>query len=159
MIGQTQLWITDNASTTASIDPRWTAADHAEGQRNFAIHICTTTLAAEITKYGIPSFIKVDVEGHELAVIRGLDRPVPAISIEYHHHPDDIRKTNLCIAELYRMGFSYVQATLGESPRFAWTDWLPIQSLMPCAQQSLPRSDRCGFGDLFFIRHRRHHQS
>jgi hypothetical protein len=32
--------------------------------------------------HGVPTFIKIDVEGYELNVIRGLQRPVPCLSFE-----------------------------------------------------------------------------
>jgi FkbM family methyltransferase len=42
----------------------------------------TTTVEELIDAYGMPFFIKIDVEGHEPAVLRGLKRPVPYISLE-----------------------------------------------------------------------------
>ncbi len=42
----------------------------------------TTTLEDLIAEYGHPLFIKIDVEGHELNVIRGLRQPVPYLSFE-----------------------------------------------------------------------------
>jgi len=42
----------------------------------------TTTLERMISEYGSPFFIKIDVEGYELNVLRGLRRPVPFLSFE-----------------------------------------------------------------------------
>jgi FkbM family methyltransferase len=42
----------------------------------------TTTLEDLIATYGRPFFIKIDVEGYELNVIRGLRQPVPYLSFE-----------------------------------------------------------------------------
>lgn len=42
----------------------------------------TTTLNLLIQEYGIPYFIKVDVEGYELEVIKGLSTPIPYLSLE-----------------------------------------------------------------------------
>lgn len=42
----------------------------------------TTTLASLMESHGVPRYIKIDVEGHELSVIRGLPRPVPFVSFE-----------------------------------------------------------------------------
>jgi FkbM family methyltransferase len=42
----------------------------------------STTLEDLIAKYGRPLFIKIDVEGYELNVIRGLRQPVPYLSFE-----------------------------------------------------------------------------
>ena len=42
----------------------------------------TTTVERLMSIYGVPIFIKIDVEGYELNVIRGLQRPVPYLSFE-----------------------------------------------------------------------------
>lgn len=41
-----------------------------------------TTLDQIIQKKGIPTFIKIDVEGHELEVIKGLNQKIPLLSFE-----------------------------------------------------------------------------
>ncbi|OBC16621.1 hypothetical protein A5784_25735 [Mycobacterium sp. 852013-50091_SCH5140682] len=42
----------------------------------------TVTVEQLIADYGRPSFLKIDVEGHELAVLRGLRQAVPLVSFE-----------------------------------------------------------------------------
>jgi FkbM family methyltransferase len=42
----------------------------------------TTTLDEMIRRYGHPFYVKIDVEGHEARVLRGLLRPVPYLSCE-----------------------------------------------------------------------------
>jgi FkbM family methyltransferase len=42
----------------------------------------TTTLESLIAEFGVPGYIKIDVEGHEPSVLRGLKRPVPLLSFE-----------------------------------------------------------------------------
>lgn len=57
---------------------RWNEKVHYDD----TIQVSTTTLSALIEKYGKPYFIKVDVEGYELEVIKGLKVPVPYLSLE-----------------------------------------------------------------------------
>ena len=42
----------------------------------------TTTLDHLSAEYGLPFFVKIDVEGYELRVLRGLRHPVPYLSYE-----------------------------------------------------------------------------
>lgn len=42
----------------------------------------TTTLEELIASNGVPFFVKIDIEGHELSALRGLHRPVPYLSFE-----------------------------------------------------------------------------
>lgn len=50
---------------------------------NEPIKLGITTLDAMIAEYGKPAFVKVDVEGFELEVFKGLSQPVKAMSFEY----------------------------------------------------------------------------
>lgn len=46
------------------------------------VEVTTTTLDLLIEKYGLPGFIKIDVEGYELWVLKGLSQKVPFVSFE-----------------------------------------------------------------------------
>jgi hypothetical protein len=45
--------------------------------------VAITTLDMLIEEYGEPAFCKIDVEGYELQVLKGLTRAIKAISLEY----------------------------------------------------------------------------
>jgi hypothetical protein len=50
---------------------------------NEKINIDVDTLDNMILKYGTPNYIKIDVEGYELNVLKGLTIPIDVISIEF----------------------------------------------------------------------------
>ena len=61
-----------------------------------------TTLDALIAQYGRPVLCKIDVEGFEAEVLRGLGQPLPVIAFEYI--PAAMSVAANCLAELARLG-------------------------------------------------------
>ncbi len=115
-----------------TFSPKWSDAlarpndpDRPRKTSGRAIDVPVTTLDRLIDEYGSPSYIKVDVEGYELNVLRGLTRVVPLLSFECNL-PEFADETAECIALLSRRcpsaEFNYC---LDEPPiRFASDGWL-----------------------------------
>jgi len=77
-----------NTSTLSSFSKSWIEATKASGRFSGykwdkKRQISITTLDALISLYGKPKFIKIDVEGYELEVLKGLSQPIEYISFEY----------------------------------------------------------------------------
>jgi FkbM family methyltransferase len=101
--GVAEYWMTHATSGLNTLSTKWvkTLAENP-GKLGVAVRfpaklqVETTTLAALIESHGVPRYIKIDVEGHEREVLRGLTRPVPFISFEANL-PEFIPETNECI--------------------------------------------------------------
>jgi len=83
------MWIDTPGSAKNTLSQKWAEAlrdgDGRFGQRlSFAECKVVETISIEqlIAAHGMPFFVKIDVEGHELSVLRGLQRPVPYLSFE-----------------------------------------------------------------------------
>jgi FkbM family methyltransferase len=88
-----------------------------EGQRwDAAIARPVTTLDAMAMRHGLPAFVKIDVEGFEAAVLRGLSRPPRALSFEFTTIQREVAAE--CLARLASLGYRAFNACLGESMRF-----------------------------------------
>lgn len=79
------------------------------------------TLDRLIRLHGRPAYIKIDVEGFELAVLSGLSQPVPMVSVEYL--PAFAALTHDVIARLEQLGPYRFNAVVGERSGFLWDDW------------------------------------
>ena len=67
-----------------------------------ALTVSVETLDGMILKHGKPHFIKIDVEGFELEVLRGLSQPIDCISIEFT--PELVHNSIKCIDYLETLG-------------------------------------------------------
>jgi FkbM family methyltransferase len=97
------------------------AADGAagwEGQRwDAEIPRPVTTLDALAMRHGLPTFVKIDVEGFEAAVLRGLTRPPRALSFEFTTIQRGVAAE--CLGLLSALGYRAFNACLGEGMEFA----------------------------------------
>jgi FkbM family methyltransferase len=114
--------LSDNWLAAVGRDPsfagvRWRAAET----------VPVTTLDALIAQHGQPALCKIDVEGYEAEVLRGLNRPLPVISFEYI--PAAIGVAADCLTELVRLGEYEFNWFVGESHRWASTDWLSAPAM------------------------------
>jgi FkbM family methyltransferase len=79
-------------SAVNTLNPGWASAlranresfpwAHSGLEFNQKVRVETTTLEALTSEYGQPQYIKIDVEGHEIAVLNGLKSPVKCLSFE-----------------------------------------------------------------------------
>jgi len=66
------------------------------------IKVSVTTLDELIKQYGLPSYCKIDVEGYEYSVLKGLSKPIKYISFEYFKSLLDL--VEKCIKHLEELG-------------------------------------------------------
>jgi FkbM family methyltransferase len=64
--------------------------------------------------YGIPDFIKIDVEGYEVEVIKGMNFAPKALSFEFI--PEDINSIEQCVQMINKLGNYYYTYTIGLEP-------------------------------------------
>ena len=114
--------------TTAWRDARARDPDFARVQWNRQIEIETTTLERVIEQFGVPAFVKIDVEGSEPAVLAGLGHAVPALSFEYL--PRALEEVQVCLTRLIALGPYQFNWSVGESNELASDRWLTAAELL-----------------------------
>jgi FkbM family methyltransferase len=87
--GLQKMWIDEPGSAKNTLSPKWVETlrtDTSRFGRNLDFEqvreVATTTLEDLIKCHGIPFYVKIDVEGHEVNVIKGLRTAVPFLSFE-----------------------------------------------------------------------------
>lgn len=86
----------------------------------------TTTLDTLIEQYGLPVFCKIDVEGFEVSILKGLTKPIPVISFEFTR--EFFNDTKQCIDLISNLGPVEFNCALGEKMKLLFPTWVePIE--------------------------------
>lgn len=111
-----------NPTVTTASDAFIRAAEGAggwEGQVwDATIEVRVTTLDRLIANHGVPAFAKIDVEGFEDEVLKGLSTPLPALSFEFTTIQREVALA--CIERLRAMGRYRFDCALGESQQLSF---------------------------------------
>jgi len=122
-----------NIDTISSFSDEWINSVKDDRFKEFnwdkQVEVEMATLDQLIDKYGEPQFIKIDVEGYELNVLKGLTRPIKIISFEYTV-PEQTGKVIECIEQLYKNETNIeCNYSIGESMDLSNQEWKSVAEM------------------------------
>jgi FkbM family methyltransferase len=114
---------TSGYSTLADTNSAWMAEspDYATAEWIGSAEVRTVTLDDVAAQYGQASFVKIDIEGHELAALRGMSFRPRYLSFEYSVHRKELGLA--CIEHLNARGYRF-RPIDGRDFRFSNPDWM-----------------------------------
>jgi FkbM family methyltransferase len=83
-----------------------------------------------VTRFGLPVFMKIDVEGMDAEVLRGLDSRPRFASFEFNTALPLWPSAELCLAEAERLGFSRANFTASGTPKFILKEWCDLRLVL-----------------------------
>jgi len=135
------------------VNPERTASSfvrHWQGESATSVIAETTTLDEAITAHGIPKYCKIDVEGFEVEVIKGLSHQIPLVSFEYHlSRPAGKAAALECLDRLGRFGDILVNICAAERPKFARPNWVRRPEFTEILVHQLSDQNEFCYGDIF----------
>jgi hypothetical protein len=147
--GVANLWISRLTPSVSTISREWLTT--VKQNRRFSgvrweeqVPVSVTTLDALIAQHGMPAFCKIDVEGAELDVLRGLSQAPPALSFEYI--PALVETAVGCINRLDELGHYEYNWRVSEFPRLRSPTWLHSQDMVTHLTRMAPDTQS---GDVY----------
>lgn len=108
------------------------------------VDVRISTLDILIDLFGLPDFCKVDVEGYEVEVLKGLSQPIPLMSLEYTPGQQLAEASATCLEILGELAEYEYAFSPGESMRWSHHGWMDLRTASELAREStLP------FGDFY----------
>ena len=107
-----------NADTISTFSEEWVTNSRFTNfyKWNKSIDVETTTLDSIINQYGVPEFIKIDVEGHEYEVLQGLTYLLDQTIFGFEWSEEQYENLQESVKHLQKLGYSQFGFTYGDNP-------------------------------------------
>lgn len=125
----TILFYVSPSTTISTADLDWQEGRFKGWVWERPIEMPATTLDVLIEQYGMPDFCKIDVEGYELNVLKGMSSPIPLISFEFTAEYLE-KKTKPCLIYLSSLGYKKFNVAFDNTEKFAYNNWMDWPALL-----------------------------
>ena len=148
--GYETIYICEDAANITTLSDKWRTkgrfSEKFEWKKTENIKI--STLDQLINQYGLPKFCKIDVEGYEFNVLKGLTMKIPIISIEYTK--EFLNDAEKCLNHLKSLGKLRLNYISREDFSFKLAKWTNQKKLLEILNQE---PDDLAWGDIYIKIH------
>ncbi|MFM7035722.1 MAG: FkbM family methyltransferase [Planctomycetia bacterium] len=141
--GRLTLSICD-VDTLSTFSEQWKRGRHASNRWSDSAQVDVITLDSAIADYGRPRYCKIDVEGFEMNVLRGLTQSVDVLSFEFTK--EFIENAAAAVSYLNGIGMNEFTVALGENDFFSVDGWVDGHLLVDAIGR---HEHRLLWGDLY----------
>jgi FkbM family methyltransferase len=139
------LMVNKSMPTISTVAKHWKKGRFSKLNWDHQIIIKITTLDNIIKQFGIPKYIKIDVEGYELSVLKGLTKKSGIISFEITS--EYIANAEKCIKYLKKIGYFKFTFSIGERRKF-FCEWLDSKQIINLVKKEI-KKDKYFWGDIY----------
>jgi FkbM family methyltransferase len=110
----------------STLDKSWLTGERAPyGDKDYReVNVYGTTLDSLVKEYGMPDLVKIDVEGHEVSVLKGLTKKVGLITFEWQiTRSEDVYS---CLELLANLGYTEYAPQYITAHAVEPTEWFSI---------------------------------
>lgn len=125
--GTAQFYLSHN-DKWSSLHPEWVTGHYGKPDPD-SVLTEVVTLDMLIAEFGAPGFVKIDTEGNEAAVLRGLSHRVPALSFEYHGGEYPVKLDDDPMSECFTRLTGYEFRAAQQETEWV-TDWVDVIAMI-----------------------------
>jgi len=146
-IGKMDMNINKETPVLSTFANHWKTGRFANSKWDEKITVDITTLDELVKTFGFPNYIKIDVEGFEYEVLKGLTKKVGIISFEFTSEFFD--NSEKCINHLISLGYEKFNFSLGEKKKFNQS-WSSSSEIIHNLKKNIKLDDLL-WGDIYAI--------
>lgn len=126
--GRKPLSLCRGQNVLSTFSERWKTGRFKDQRWDGSVMVDMMTLDEAVDLYGLPKYCKIDVEGYESEVLRGLSRPIPLLSFEFTR--EFLDQAGECMAILEGMGYREFNLSLAEGEQLLLDPWVGSEQLL-----------------------------
>lgn len=135
-----------DSDVLSTFTEEWKQGRFAQFVWDQQLEVPMSTLDVLIERYGTPRYCKLDVEGFELDVLKGLSQPIPFLSFEFAIEFPDAAAA--CIRHLHALGYVGFNFSRADESRLALADWCTSDDILQWLHAEA-KANPLAWGDIF----------